>query len=115
MCGGLAAMSCILWHLVALLRAALRRPPKPKHKVPQGYSPADLPIRAKSGREWGPESAGSLTPIEMTNAYCEVIGDVGLREALLVEGADEFIKGMFSSGIEARGRIIKILSLSYSI
>jgi hypothetical protein len=60
-------MSCILWHLVALLRAALRRPPRPKHKVPQGYSPADLPIRAKSGREWGPESAGSLTPIGMTS------------------------------------------------
>src|SRR6478736_3551591 len=29
-----------------------------KHKVPQGYSPADLPIHAKSGREWGPENAG---------------------------------------------------------
>jgi hypothetical protein len=88
---------------------------KTKQKVPPGYSPADLPILAKSGREWGPENAGSLTPIGMTNAYCEIIGDVGLREELLVEGADEFIKGMFSSGIEARGRIMKILSLSYSI
>jgi hypothetical protein len=29
-----------------------------KHKVSQGYSPADLPIHAKSGREWGPENAG---------------------------------------------------------
>ena len=29
-----------------------------KHKVPQGYSPADLPIHAKSGRKWGPENAG---------------------------------------------------------
>jgi hypothetical protein len=29
-----------------------------KHKVSQGYSPADLPILAKSGREWGPENAG---------------------------------------------------------
>jgi hypothetical protein len=29
-----------------------------KHKVSQGYSPADLPILAKSGREWGSESAG---------------------------------------------------------
>jgi hypothetical protein len=24
-----------------------------KHKVPQGYSPTDLPILAKSVREWG--------------------------------------------------------------
>ena len=37
-----------------------------KHKVPQGYSPADLPIHAKSGREWGPDNAGSFTPFEMT-------------------------------------------------
>jgi hypothetical protein len=29
-----------------------------KPKVSQGYSPADLPIHAKSGREWGPENAG---------------------------------------------------------
>src|SRR5690349_24713483 len=29
-----------------------------KHKVSQGYSHADLPIHAKSGREWGPENAG---------------------------------------------------------
>jgi len=29
-----------------------------KQKVSQGYSPADLPIHAKSGREWGPENAG---------------------------------------------------------
>jgi hypothetical protein len=29
-----------------------------KRKVPQGSSPADLPILAKSGREWGPENAG---------------------------------------------------------
>jgi len=35
-------------------------------EVPQGYSPAELPIRAKTGREWGPESAGSLTPFGMT-------------------------------------------------
>jgi len=27
-------------------------------RVSQGYSPADLPILAKSGREWGPENAG---------------------------------------------------------
>ena len=26
-----------------------------KHKVPQGYSPADLPICAKIGRERGPK------------------------------------------------------------
>jgi len=37
-----------------------------KHKVSQGYSPADLPIHAKSGREWGPENTGSFTPFEMT-------------------------------------------------
>jgi hypothetical protein len=37
-----------------------------KHKVSQGYSPADLPILAKKRREWGPENAGSLTPFEMT-------------------------------------------------
>ena len=35
-------------------------------KVPDGYSPADLPIHAKSGREWGPDNAGSFTPFEMT-------------------------------------------------
>jgi hypothetical protein len=29
-----------------------------KRKVPQAYSPADLPIHAKSGRKWGPENAG---------------------------------------------------------
>src|SRR6478752_2917928 len=29
-----------------------------KHKVPQGYSPADLPIHAKSGRKWGTQNAG---------------------------------------------------------
>ena len=31
-----------------------------------GYSPADLPILAKNGREWDPDNAGSLTPVEMT-------------------------------------------------
>jgi len=37
-----------------------------KHKVPQGYSPADLPIHAESGREWDPKTRGSLTPFGMT-------------------------------------------------
>ena len=37
-----------------------------KQKVPQGCSPPDLPILAKSEREWGPENAGSLTPFGMT-------------------------------------------------
>jgi len=37
-----------------------------KHKVPQVYSRAELPIHAKSGREWGPECARSFTTFGMT-------------------------------------------------
>jgi hypothetical protein len=33
-----------------------------KHKVPQGYSRAELPIRTKSGCERVPENARSLRP-----------------------------------------------------
>jgi hypothetical protein len=37
-----------------------------KHKVLQSYSQA-LPIHARTGREWGPENACSLTDFRMTS------------------------------------------------
>ena len=37
-----------------------------KHKVPPLYSRADLPIHVKTGREWGPDCARSLTSVGMT-------------------------------------------------
>ena len=49
-----------------------------KHKVSQGYSPADLPIHAKSGREWGPENAG------LAHAFSghQLGNELGIRAAL---------------------------------
>jgi len=60
-----------------------------EHKVPPAYEHADLPIRAKTGRERVPDSACSFTAVGMTMLWERVLtrtrillGEAHLRIAL---------------------------------